>query len=261
MRNDGRKSGDLRPLKITRSFLKFPEGSALIELGETRVICTASVEEKVPPFLRGMGQGWITAEYAMLPRSTDVRISRERGSANSRSLEIQRLIGRSLRAVIDLCALGERTIRIDCDVIQADGSTRTAAISGAYVALAEALHNLYTNKQIASFPFYDYLSAVSVGLLEGTPILDLSFEEDSCAAVDMNIVMTASGKLVEVQGSAEEKPFTREELDLLLDLAAGGARDVTVRQKEALGPEINALISESIERYGQNAVRIEVDKP
>lgn len=249
MRNDGRSSNEMRPLKIIRSFLKYPEGSVLIELGDTRVICTASVEEKVPPFLKGMGQGWITAEYAMIPRSTEVRINRERGSANSRSLEIQRLIGRSLRAAVDLAALGERTIRIDCDVIQADGSTRTAAISGAYVALAEALMSLRQNELLESFPFYDYLSAVSVGLLDGVPTLDLAFEEDSRAAVDMNIVMTASGKLVEVQGSAEEKPFSRKQLDLLLDLAAAGALEITARQKEALGPEISALIAASIERH------------
>lgn len=249
MRKDSRKNNELRPLKITRSYLKYPEGSALIEQGGTVVICTASVEEKVPPFLKGMEQGWVTAEYAMLPRSTEVRINRERGSANSRSLEIQRLIGRSLRAVVDMAALGERTIRIDCDVLQADGSTRTASISGAYVALAEALMYLRQNELIDHLPLYDYLSAASVGLLDGVPTLDLAFEEDSRAAVDMNIVMTASGKLVEVQGSAEEKPFSREELDLLLDLAAAGVLEITVRQTEALGPEIAALISAAIERY------------
>lgn len=249
MRIDGRKNNELRPLKITRSFLKYPEGSVLIELGDTRVICTASIEERVPSFLKGMGQGWITAEYAMLPRSTEERINRERNSANSRSLEIQRLIGRSLRAAVNLSALGERTIRIDCDVIQADGSTRTASISGAYVALSEALLFLNQNELIDQFPLYDYLSAVSVGLLNGLPTIDLSFEEDSRAAVDMNIVMTASGKLVEVQGSAEEKPFSREELDLMLDLAAAGVLEITARQMEALGPEITALITASIERY------------
>ena len=249
MRVDGRNFADLRPLKITRSFLKYPEGSTLIELGDTKVICTASVEEKVPPFLKGMGQGWVTAEYAMLPRSTETRINRERNSANSRSLEIQRLVGRSLRAVVDLTALGERTIRIDCDVIQADGSTRTAAISGAYVALAEALMLLRQNGQLESLPLYDYLSAVSVGLLNGVPTLDLAFEEDSRAAVDMNVVMTTSRKLVEVQGSAEEKPFSREELNQLLDLAGEGILEITARQKEVLGPEIVILIDASVGKY------------
>ena len=213
------------------------------------MICTASIEERVPPFLKGMEQGWVTAEYAMLPRSTEVRVNRERGSANSRSLEIQRLIGRSLRAAVDLKNLGERTIRIDCDVIQADGSTRTAAISGAYVALVEALMFLQQKELLAGFPLYDYLSAVSVGLVNGDPTLDLAFEEDSRAAVDMNIVMTASGKLVEVQGSAEEKPFSREQLDKLLDLAAVGIIEITARQREALGPEIDKLICTSIDKY------------
>ena len=252
MRNDNRNNNQLRPLKITRSYLKYPEGSALIELGDTTVLCTASIEEKVPPFLKNSGQGWITAEYAMLPRSTDVRINRERNSANSRSLEIQRLIGRSLRASVDLSALGERTIRIDCDVLQADGSTRTAAISGSYVALAEALMYLKQLQRIESFPFYDYLSAVSVGLVGGIPVLDLCFEEDSRAAVDMNVVMTASGKLVEVQGSAEDKPFSRQQLDLLLDLAAEGVLAITASQKAVLGPEIDSLIGESIDRYQEN---------
>ena len=249
MRTDSRKNNELRPLKIVRSYLKYPEGSALIELGNTAVICTASIEERVPPFLKGMEQGWVTAEYAMLPRSTEVRVNRERGSANSRSLEIQRLIGRSLRAAVDLKNLGERTIRIDCDVIQADGGTRTAAISGAYVALVEALMFLQQNELLACFPLYDYLSAVSVGLVDGDPTLDLAFEEDSRAAVDMNIVMTASGKLVEVQGSAEEKPFSREQLDKLLDLAAVGVIEITARQREALGPEIDKLINTSINKY------------
>lgn len=248
---DSRKDFLIRPISITRSFLKYPEGSALIELGDTKVICTATVEEKVPSFLKGMEQGWITAEYAMLPRSTEVRTGRERTSANSRSLEIQRLIGRSLRAVVDLDALGERTIRLDCDVIQADGSTRTASISGAFVALAEALAYIKKMGLIAALPFYDYLSAVSVGLVENKPVMDLSYEEDVQAAVDMNIVMTAAGKLVEVQGSAEDKPFSRETFNALLDLASAGITEITREQKRVLGEEIVSLIDDSIARYGQ----------
>jgi len=242
MRTDGRNLNELRPITITRSYLKYPEGSALIELGDTRVICTASVEEKVPPFLNGSGQGWVTAEYAMLPRSTDVRMTRERGGVNARSLEIQRLIGRSLRAVVNLQALGVRTIRLDCDVIQADGGTRTAAISGAFVALAEALYFLLQKEQLNSFPLHDYLSAVSVGLFDDAYLLDLDYSEDSQAGVDMNIVMTAEGKLIEVQGSAEEKPFSREQLDKMLDLALLGVGEITAKQKEVLGPDIDRHI-------------------
>ncbi len=249
MRSDGRNNSELRTLKIERSYLKYPEGSAHIELGDTRVICTASVEEKVPPFLKGAGQGWVTAEYSMLPRSTEVRVNRERGSASSRSLEIQRLVGRSLRAVTDLGALGERTIKLDCDVIQADGGTRTAAISGAYVALAEALFLLVENGLIENIPFYDYLSAVSVGLVDGSAMLDLAFEEDSMAEVDMNVVMTASGELVEIQGSAEQKPFSRSLMNEMLDLAELGIKSMTTLQQEVLGTEINGLIRSSIEGY------------
>ena len=234
MRKDGRKNNELRPVKITRSYLKHPEGSAMIELGGTRVICTASVEEKVPQFLRGMEQGWITAEYAMLPRSTAVRSQRERNKANSRSLEIQRLIGRSLRAVVDLKQLGERTIWLDCDVIEADGGTRTAAISGAFVALAEACFRLKDQELIANIPIADYLSAVSVGVVEGVPLLDLAYEEDFAAAVNMNVVMTAAGQLVEIQGSAEGKPFSRSDTNTLLDLAEKGARELFAMQQEAL---------------------------
>ena len=241
-RTDGRKKGELRPMRITRSYLRHPEGSALIELGDTQVICTASVENKVPPFLNGQGQGWVTAEYAMLPRSTEVRVNRERAGVNARSLEIQRLIGRSLRAVVDLPAMGEKTIKIDCDVLQADGGTRTAAISGAFVALVEALNSLLDKGELVSLPLTDYLSAVSVGLLGGVPVLDLSFAEDSAAGVDMNVVMTASGELVEVQGSAEEKPFSRKQLEEMLDLAAAGVLRITGKQKEALGPEINSRV-------------------
>ncbi|MBM4236298.1 MAG: ribonuclease PH [Firmicutes bacterium] len=245
MRIDGRKFNELRPLKITRSYLKNPEGSALIELGGTKVICTASLEDKVPQFLRGSGQGWVTAEYAMLPRSTTVRSQRERNSANSRSLEIQRLIGRTLRAVTDLKRLGERTIWLDCDVIEADGGTRTAAISGAFVALAEASLLLKKQDLITFFPLSSFLAAVSVGLLAGKPVLDLAYEEDSAAGVDMNVVMTADGKLVEVQGAAEDQPFSRDQLDQLLDLATAGITEITVCQERVLGEEISRLIAEA----------------
>ncbi len=244
MRNDGRKNSELRPLQITRSYLKYPEGSALIELGDTHVLCTASVEEKVPQFLTGTGQGWITAEYAMLPRSTSERVNRERIKVNARSLEIQRLIGRSLRAVADLGLLGAKTIWLDCDVLQADGGTRTAAISGAYVALAEALFKLMEEEKLDKFPLGDYLAAVSVGLLAGEAILDLNYEEDSAAAVDMNIVTTGSGEMVEVQGSAEERPFSRKKLEHFLDLAAEGIAKICVCQKEVLGPQITKLIEQ-----------------
>jgi len=244
MRNDGRKNSELRPLRITRSYLKYPEGSALIELGDTHVLCTASVEEKVPQFLTGTGQGWITAEYAMLPRSTSERVNRERIKVNARSLEIQRLIGRSLRAVADLGLLGAKTIWLDCDVLQADGGTRTAAISGAYVALAEALFKLMEEEKLDKFPLGDYLAAVSVGLLAGEAILDLNYEEDSAAAVDMNIVTTGSGEMVEVQGSAEERPFSRKKLEHFLDLAAEGIAKICVCQKEVLGPQITKLIEQ-----------------
>ena len=248
MRADGRKNNQLRPLRITRTYLKNPEGSALIELGGTKVISTASVEEKVPPFLRAMEQGWVTAEYAMLPRSTTVRSQRERNSASSRSLEIQRLIGRSLRAVTDLTRLGERTIWLDCDVIEADGGTRTAAISGAYVALAEACFKLKEQGLLKTFPLTDYLAAVSVGLLGDDPLLDLDFKEDAAAGVDMNVVMTAAGQLVEVQGSAEDKPFSRNLLDQLLDLASVGIDEISTVQKAILGPEITSLIAVNTER-------------
>ncbi len=243
MRIDGRNLNEMRPLKITRSYLKYPEGSALIELGDTVVLCTASVEEKVPDFLNGQGRGWVTAEYAMLPRSTETRIARERGRVNARSLEIQRLIGRSLRAAVDLEALGPRTVRIDCDVLQADGGTRTAAISGAYVALAEAFFYLFQKEQISYFPLNDYLAAISVGRYKDTYLLDLSFAEDSRAAVDMNLVLTAAGELVEIQGSSEDKPFSRGQLDRMLDLAGKGVAVITACQKAALGPEIERLIA------------------
>ena len=234
MRIDGRSAKQIRPLKITPNYLKAPEGSALIELGDTKVICTASVEEKVPPFLRGLGQGWVTAEYALLPRATDVRTQRDRGKISGRSLEIQRLIGRSLRSVVDLNALGERTIWMDCDVIQADGGTRTASISGAFVALYLALSKLVAAGTLEELPISDYLAAISVGIVENELLLDLSYEEDSKAQVDMNIVMTGSGQLVEVQGTAEGAPFSRQTMNEMLDLAAMGISEIVEAQKSLL---------------------------
>jgi len=236
MRSDGRRPDQMRPLQIITPFLKFPEGSALIELGDTRVICTATVEEKVPPFLRGSNKGWITAEYAMLPRATEVRTAREvvRGQVSGRSSEIQRLIGRALRSVVDLAALGERTIWIDCDVIQADGGTRTAAINGAFVALHQSLDRLVSAGKIAELPITDYLAATSVGIVNGQALLDLAFAEDSTAAVDMNVVMTGRGKLVEIQGTAEGQPFSRLEMDNMLALAQKGIEEVVNSQKTLL---------------------------
>ncbi|MFQ5543619.1 MAG: ribonuclease PH [Nitrospiria bacterium] len=240
MRIDGRKDDALRPLKITRHFLKDVEGSVLIEMGDTKVICTATVEERVPPFLRDKKKGWVTAEYAMLPRSSRDRISREssRGKVGGRTHEIQRLIGRSLRSIVDMKALGERTIWIDCDVIQADGGTRTASITGAFVAMVDALRHLQKKKKIAVFPVQDYIAAISVGKVKGTILLDLNYIEDSTADVDMNVVMTGSGKYVEVQGTAEQNPFEKNELDNLLNLAANGVEALILKQKDLLG-ELN----------------------
>ncbi|MEW5761589.1 MAG: ribonuclease PH [Bacillota bacterium] len=237
-RIDGRAPGELRPVRITRHFNKYAEGSVLIETGDTRVICTATVEDKVPPFLRGEGKGWVTAEYGMLPRATDVRTLRDivKGRAVGRTYEIQRLIGRSLRAVVDLEALGERTIIMDCDVIQADGGTRTASITGAFVALADALAGLKNEGLITVFPLRDYVAAVSVGVVAGEPVLDLCFAEDATAEVDMNIVMTGSGRFVEVQGTGERGTFGREDALRLLDLAAHGIARLIAYQREVLGP-------------------------
>ncbi|MEW5784156.1 MAG: ribonuclease PH [Bacillota bacterium] len=244
MRPDGRKRDELRPVQITRSYLKHPEGSVLMEMGDTVVICTATVEERVPPFLKGNGMGWVTAEYAMLPRSTGVRVMREsRGRVNARNLEIQRLIGRALRSVVDTAALGERTILLDCDVIQADGGTRTAAITGSFVALFEALLLLKEQGVCKYIPLRDYLAAVSVGLIDDQPLLDLSFTEDSAAAVDMNVVITGSGELVEIQGTAEHGTFTRDQLDHLLDLANLGVEILVKKQQEALGEAARHLAS------------------
>ena len=237
MRNDNRNNDDLRQVRITRNFTKHAEGSVLVEFGDTRVICTASVEESVPPFLRGKGTGWVTAEYSMLPRATHTRSSREaaRGKQSGRTLEIQRLIGRSLRAVTDLAALGERSITIDCDVIQADGGTRTASITGAYVALHDALTTLVTKALIPQIPLREAVAAVSVGIVAGEAVLDLNYLEDSAAEVDMNFVMTSSDRFVEVQGTAEAEPFTVAQMDAMRMLATEGIRRLFALQREALG--------------------------
>jgi ribonuclease PH len=235
-RTDGRAPDELRQVRITPDFMPFAEGSALIEMGQTRVICTASVEERLPPFLRNKGQGWVTAEYAMLPRATISRTSREtgRGGPSGRTHEIQRLIGRSLRAVADLTLLGERSITLDCDVLQADGGTRTAAITGAYVAYVLAVRRLLRHKRIEKNPITGELAAVSVGVVEGVALLDLKYDEDSRAEVDMNIVCTGDGRFIEVQGTAEGQPFTREQMDNLLVLASQGIERLLLAQREAL---------------------------
>ena len=237
MRFDGRKNDALRPIQIIRPYLKHAEGSVLIAMGETRVITTATVEERVPPFLRNQGKGWITAEYGMLPRSSHERIPREaaRGKITGRTHEIQRLIGRSLRAAVDLSQLGERSILIDCDVIQADGGTRTAAITGAFVALVDALLFLKKAGKIKTLPLLDFVAAVSVGKVNKELLLDLDYSEDSHAEVDMNVVMTGKGLFVEVQGTAEKTPFQKKELDSILKLASQGIKKLIVRQKEVLG--------------------------
>jgi len=237
MRIDGRAPGELRPVKVTRNFIKHAEGSVLIEVGDTKVICTATLENSVPPFLKGKGAGWLTAEYAMIPRSSGQRIRRESssGKVGGRTHEIQRLIGRSLRAVVDTAYLGERTFWIDCDVIQADGGTRTASITGAFIALADAVKDSRDKGLIVVNPIRDFLSAVSVGIVAGTPVLDLCYKEDSTAFVDMNIVMTGRGGLVEVQGTAEGEPFSRAQLDELMVLATDGMGQLFAKQKELLG--------------------------
>jgi ribonuclease PH len=236
MRNDGRGAGGLRNIAITRNYLKHAEGSVLIEFGDTKVICTASIEESVPPFLRGKGVGWITAEYAMLPRATHTRSPREsaKGKIGGRTHEIQRLIGRSLRAVVDMSLLGERCIQIDCDVIQADGGTRTASITGAYVALADAIDGLLDKGLIKVNPLKEAVAAVSVGVVGGEVLLDLNYREDSAAEVDMNFVMTASERFVEVQGTAEAEPFTLAQMDAMRATAVAGIRQLLTLQQEAL---------------------------
>lgn len=235
-RVDGRRSNELRPVKITRNYIKYAEGSVLIEMGDTHVICTATIEDKVPPFLKGSGTGWITAEYSMLPRSSQNRITRDstKGKISGRSHEIQRLIGRSLRSVVDMKALGERSIIIDCDVIQADGGTRTAAITGSTVALADALYHLSNQKLVSKWLLKELVAAVSVGIVGGETMLDLAYSEDSTAQVDMNIILTQSGNIVEVQATAEGDPFSRECMDRMIDFGRDGIQQLIKIQQAAL---------------------------
>ncbi len=236
MRPSQRAADELRPIRITRNYTMHAEGSVLIEFGNTRVLCTASVETRIPPWLRGQGKGWVTAEYGMLPRATGERMNREaaRGKQGGRTLEIQRLIGRSLRAVVDMQKLGERQITIDCDVIQADGGTRTASITGGYVALADAVRHLMETGELKENPLTDQVASVSVGIYRGTPVLDLDYAEDSNAETDMNVVMNGTGDFIEVQGTAEGHPFSRGELMAMLDLAQAGIFRLLAEQKKAL---------------------------
>jgi ribonuclease PH len=236
-RPGGRRPEELRPVRLQRAWTRHAEGSVLVEFGDTRVLCTASVEERVPPFLRDKGRGWLTAEYGMLPRSTNTRSEREaaRGKQGGRTLEIQRLIGRALRAVIDLQALGERTIQVDCDVLQADGGTRTAAITGAFVAVYDALGWMKSRGMLEELPVRDFVAAVSVGIYQGAPVLDLDYAEDSACDTDMNVVMTGAGGFVEVQGTAEGAPYSRSEMDALLSLASRGISELVAHQRRALG--------------------------
>lgn len=235
LRHDKRSADQLRTIKVERGFTRYAEGSVLISFGETRVLCNASVEEGVPPFMRGQNRGWVTAEYSMLPRATQTRSAREaaRGKLGGRTMEIQRLIGRALRAVVDFELLGERTVVIDCDVLQADGGTRTAAITGAWIALADAVDKLLAEQKIDKTPLKDSVAAVSCGIVEGQPVLDLDYVEDSGASVDINFVMTGDGRFVEVQGTAEEEPFSDDELDALRNLARDGCVELTRIQHEA----------------------------
>lgn len=236
MRPSSRQNNELRSISISRRYTRHAEGSVLVAFGDTKVLCTASVDEKVPPFLRGKNQGWLTAEYGMLPRSTNERMKREAaaGKQSGRTLEIQRLIGRSLRSVVDLSKLGERTIQVDCDVIQADGGTRTASITGAFVAVHDAVTLLMQKGLLEASPIRDFVAAISVGMREGTPVLDLDYSEDCDCDTDMNVVMAASGAFVEVQGTAEGEPFSRAEMDAMLNLAEVGIRDLIAKQKRAL---------------------------
>jgi len=241
-RIDGRRLNQLRPVKITRHYLKHAEGSVLIEMGDTKVICTASIEDKVPPFLRGNGQGWLTAEYSMLPRATETRNVREstRGRVSGRTSEIQRLVGRALRSIVDLEALGERTIWLDCDVIQADGGTRTAAITGGFVAMMDAVQRLGEIVNWDRLPISNFVAAVSVGLVDGVPLLDLCYAEDAQAQVDMNVVMSGDGKIIEIQGTAEGGPFSRVELDQMLELAERGIQELISLQRQVLTEDLAA---------------------
>ena len=234
MRVDGRSDRELRPIKITRNWTKYAEGSVLIEIGDTKVLCNASVEEKVPPFLKGMGQGWVTAEYQMLPRATGTRNQRDvnKGKLNGRATEIQRLIGRSLRSTLDLTVLGERTITLDCDVLQADGGTRTASVTGAFIALHDACKYLLDNGIIDRYPYTSWVAAISCGIVEGRELLDLCYEEDSICQMDMNVVMSEDGKIIEVQSTAEGYPVEREKFTSLLDIAAKGIKEIIETVKE-----------------------------
>jgi len=236
MRPSQRQPDDLRTIRITRNFTRHAEGSVLIEMGDTQVLCTASVEESLPAFLRGKGQGWVTAEYGMLPRSTHTRSAREaaKGKQSGRTQEIQRLIGRSLRAVTDLKALGERQITLDCDVLQADGGTRCASITGAWLALHDACGKLVAQGKLPASPLRDHVAAISVGIYKGVPVLDLDYPEDSDCDTDMNVVMTGSGGIVEIQGTAEGEPFSREQMNQLVDMAEAGIKELIARQKQVL---------------------------
>ncbi|MER0171094.1 MAG: ribonuclease PH [Nitrosomonas sp.] len=235
-RSHHRTAAQIRPVKITRRYIKHADGSVLIECGDTKVICTASISEQIPPFLKGLGQGWLTAEYGMLPGSTHSRMQREaaKGKQTGRTMEIQRLIGRALRAAVDLKKLGERTIQIDCDVIQADGGTRTASITGAFVALHDAIQKLLDQKLIEATPIIDHVAAISVGIFEGTPVLDLDYVEDSACDTDMNVVMTGRLHLIEVQGTAEGNAFSRAELNTMLDMAQQGIEELIAIQRNVL---------------------------
>ncbi len=252
-RIDNRKYDQIRDVKITRNYTRYAEGSVLIEMGETKVICTASVEDKVPPFLRNSGTGWINAEYSMLPRSTQQRKIRDasRGKIDGRTQEIQRLIGRAIRSVIDLNKIGERTIWIDCDVIQADGGTRTASITGAFVAVVDAIYKLYKSKAIKEIPIRNFVSAISVGIVDKQYMLDLCYEEDSTAQVDMNIIMTDNGEFVEVQGTGEERPFSRTDLNALLELGEKGNKELIKKQREVLGEIADEILGME---YGNDVV-------
>ena len=236
MRPSGRNPDQLRTIKLTRHYIKHPEGAVLVEFGDTRVLCTATVEERAPRWIKGTGKGWVTAEYGMLPRSTGQRMNREaaQGRQGGRTMEIQRLIGRTLRAVVDLAALGERTITVDCDVIQADGGTRTASITGGYVALVDAVQHMKKQGLITKNPIYGFVASVSVGIYQGVPVLDLDYAEDSNAETDMNVVMNDAGAFIEVQGTAEGHAFRMEELQTMLDLAKGGIADLIDHQRAAL---------------------------
>ncbi|ALC89760.1 ribonuclease PH [Bacillus sp. FJAT-18017] len=251
MRYDGREPLQLRDIHIETNYLKHPEGSVLISVGDTKVICSASIEERVPPFMRGAGKGWITAEYSMLPRATEQRNIREssKGKVTGRTMEIQRLIGRALRAVVDLEAIGERTVWIDCDVIQADGGTRTASITGAFIAMALALNGLVQKRGLTPFPITNFLAATSVGILDdGQAVLDLNYVEDSKALVDMNVVMTGSGEFVELQGTGEESTFSRQQLNQMLEAAEAGLVELFEKQRIALGANISGKIDSRISK-------------